>query len=283
MMKTPQREFTVIRKNAPRGVLSDNYHRLLGIKWRYLISLAFIAYLGINLIFAGLFYLLRDGLSPKGADFLTCFFFSVHTFSTVGYGHVFPEGLAVSVLTVLETFTGLVSVALVTGLFFAKFSRPSAKFLFVNRILVTQHQGRPAILFRVANARSNRIMDAELSFTALFSETTTEGVVYRRFINLELERPHSPVFALTMTGIHHYSEGSFTHSLIERLKAGENIEFLIAVRGLDDTFGQTIHDTRTYRPESIVFGGQYHDVVELKRDGTRIIDFANFQKLKGEA
>ena len=62
--------------------------------------------------------------------FLRAFFFSVQTLSTIGYGQVFPVGLGANALVTLEALVGLIGFAIVTGLLFARFSRPNAKLLF---------------------------------------------------------------------------------------------------------------------------------------------------------
>ncbi|MBI1859580.1 MAG: hypothetical protein HYR96_01510 [Deltaproteobacteria bacterium] len=167
------------RINARRAVLNDTYVSLIQMPWRYLMLIVFGAYLIVNLAFGSFYFFVREGLHPDNLSFLDCFFFSVHTFSTVGYGNVFPQSSIVHLTIVLETFFGLVSLALMTGLIFSKFSRPTARFIFSNVILITEHQGKQAILFRVANERRNSVMDAEMSLTAAYDDKTPEGVYYR--------------------------------------------------------------------------------------------------------
>ena len=264
------------RINGRRAILQDTYVSLIQVKWRYLLALTFLAYIFINLIFGIVYYIFRDGLHPNTLGLMETFFFSVHTFSTVGYGNVFPDSTTVHALTVLETFVGLVSVALMTGLIFSKFSRPTARFLFSKVILITTQRGLPAIVFRVANERLNNVMDAEMSLTAAYDDRTSEGIYYRRFFDLKLMREKTPLFALSMTCTHIVEPGSFSDDLVNRLSKGENIEFLASVKGLDETLGHSIHSGHLYRAGSIHMGGQFKDVLSLTDDGTRILDFAKF-------
>ena len=134
-------------------------------------------------------------------------------------------------------------------------------------------------MFRVANARSNRVMDAQIAMSLLYTERSPEGISYRRFLDLKLTRAQTPVFALSMTGIHLIEAQSDVHKYVERIKKGENIEFLVSVRGLDDTFGQTIHGSQTYRRDDIQFGGQFRDILKINDDGSRVIDFRYFQEI----
>lgn len=239
-----------------------------------------MAYLGVNLVFGIYYFAFREGLSPPTLKFWECFFFSVHTFSTVGYGSISPQSPWVHGATVVETFVGITSVALMTGMFFSKFSRPSARFLFSDKLLMTQNNGRPVLMFRVANVRANQVMDAVLSLTAMYDERNPEGVRFRRLKELELVRPSTPIFALSMTCVHVVEPGSLSEGLLERVRRGENVEFLASVRGLDDTFGQTIHSARIWSQSEVHFGGQFEDILALRPDGVRVIDFANFQKIR---
>lgn len=275
-----ENNFVIERKNAPRSWLVDNYYKLIRLSWSRLIVFTFLFYLGVNLIFGFLYFLLREGLNPPNLGFWQCYFFSVHTFSTVGYGNISPGTIGVDFVTVLEIFFGLLFMALLTGLFFSKFSQPTARFIFTDKILLTRHRGRKALLFRVANVRNNRVMDAQITMNALYNETTEEGITFRRIEDLPLDRSHTPTFVLSFTGAHFVEKGSFTESLLARARAGENVEFLISIRGLDDTFGQTIHASRVYGAEDLVEGGQFEDILSIKENRVRSVDFANFNRLK---
>jgi hypothetical protein len=85
-----------------------------------------------------------------------------------------------------------------------------------------------------------------------------------------------------MTCVHPVDAGSLAETLIEQVRRGENVEFLASVRGLDDTFGQTIHSNKVYAASDVVFGGQFEDILDLRPDGLRVIDFAKFQMIRGD-
>lgn len=267
------------RVNAANHV-TDIYHRLVRMRWSVFISLALLYYFLVNLTFGSAYYFFKDGLNPSGLAFKDCFFFSIHTFSTVGYGSIYPSSLMVHWITAIEIFLGIVSTALLTGLFFAKFSRPNSRFLFSEEILITKHRGRDAIVFRVANERSNLVMDASVSLVALYDEVTSEGIRYRRIADLELERSRTPIFSLSFTRVHYLEKDSFSSSIVAGMKEGKNSEFLVSLSGLDDTFGQTIHSYRIYRGNDMHWGGQFEDIIHIADDGVREIDFSKFDKIK---
>lgn len=274
--------FSIVRRNVPRAGLSDIYYVLTSLRWRSLLGLAFVGYMVLNVIFGAIYYVLRDGLTPADLGFTDCFFFSVHTFSTVGYGSIIPQSLPVHITTLFETFAGLTSVALTTGLYFAKFSRPSARFMFSEHLLITQHMGRVSLVFRVMNTRNNRVMDASVSLSALYDEVSPEGIRYRRFAELPLTRSHTPVFALSLTANHSVEGNEFTEDLLARVKNGENIEFMASIRGLDETFGQTIHAVHVYRRADLRTNAQFADILHVQPDGLRVIDFAQFNEYRIE-
>jgi inward rectifier potassium channel len=272
--------FKIVQKHAPPAFLTDLYYRLVGMPWRYLLLFAFVFYLFVNLFFGAAYFTLRDGLRPDGLTFADCYFFSVHTFSTVGYGSIAPSSLAVNLVTVLETFCGLVSMALLTGLCFSKFSRPSARFMFTKHLLVTNYRGRRALLARVANARANTVMNAEMTLTVMYDEVTPEGIRYRRLEELPLERDHTPAFILTMTVAHLIEPGSKAEQMLSCLTRKEkDVEFLLSVRGVDETLGQTITDMNVFTADAVVFDRQFADVLSETPGGAIVIDFATFHEL----
>jgi inward rectifier potassium channel len=249
--------------------------------WSYLLLGAFVLYGLVNLAFGTVYYFLRDGLRPADLAFSDCFFFSVHTFSTVGYGGTVPVSLAVNGVTVIETFCGLVAMAMLTGLFFAKFSRPSARFLFSKPLLVTKYREKRTLLARVANARVNSVMNAEFRLTLTYDEVTPEGIKFRRLEELPLERSSTPVFTLSMTVAHFIEPGSRGEQMLTCLQKKEkNVEFLLSVRGVDDTLGQEIHDMHLYQQDAIIFDRQFADVLSARDNGVVEIDFAKFHDLR---
>jgi inward rectifier potassium channel len=273
--------FEIEKRNAPPAFLSDLYYRLVGMRWSFLLLNAFLFYALVNLFFGSIYFLLRDGMIPEGLGFADCVFFSVHTFSTVGYGTVSPGSVAVNLVTVIETFGGLVSMALLTGLFFSKFSRPLARFVFTKHLLVTQYRGKRALLARMANARANSVMNAEVTLTVMYDEVTPEGIRYRRLEDLPLERGSTPVFILTMTVAHIIEPGGRADQLLSCLQKQEkDVEFLLSVRGVDETLGQTIHDMCVFDAKAIVYDRQFEDVISEAPSGAVVIDFAKFQGLK---
>ncbi|HEU5059284.1 MAG TPA: ion channel, partial [Kofleriaceae bacterium] len=202
----------VVRIGEPHGILFDFYARLLRARWHRLIAL-FAGFYGLaNALFASLYLLAGDAIqNAEPGSFLDAFSFSVQTMATIGYGAMSPRGLAGNALVLVESFTGLLSLALATGIVFAKFARPRPGFLFSHRAVVGARNGVPCLMLRVANSRGADIADASIRVTALMSETTAEGEALRRFRDLALERDRTPLLLMSWLVIHPIDERSPLH------------------------------------------------------------------------
>lgn len=277
-MSRPLESFRIIRKNTAPSWSQDFYHFVLGLSWSKTFSLFGLVFVLVNLLFGGLYFLDPKALTNNDGSFWQCFFFSVQTMGTIGYGHLAPVSTYANILVVIEAAIGIVGVALMSGLFFAKFSLPRARLRFTRNILCTTFDGKPSLVFRLVNNRANRIIDAKVHFTLLMAHTTPEGVSMRRFVDLPLVRAHLPLLSMSMLIVHPLETGPLSQFTgAEMIEQG--MEFFVTLMGTDGTMGQTIHGTHYYVASDIVCGGRFHDIVEIMPDGTRILDMAPFDQI----
>jgi inward rectifier potassium channel len=257
----------------------DSYHFLLTMPLAAFFAVMGAGYLAVNTVFA-LLYLVVGGVSGvRHGDFLDAFFFSAETLSTVGFGQMAPQSLPAHIAVTLESFVGLFNLAIATGLLFARISRPTARVVFSDRAVVTAHQGKPTLMFRAANRRRNRIVEAEVTVSLARDGVTLEGARMRGFETLATVRSRSPVFVLTWQIMHQIDEasplfGQTTESLIE-----QRAEIVVILKGLDETFAQTIHARASYTPEEIVWGGRLVDVFSRNEAGLPVIDYTRFHDI----
>jgi inward rectifier potassium channel len=236
-----------------------------------------VIYLVLNSIFACLYLLDPHGLeNAKPGAFLDDFFFSVQTMATIGYGKMTPLSVYTNALVTIEALVGMLSMAMATGLMFAKFSRPTARVVFSKNLLLTQRDGGPALVLRMANQRANQIVEATLRLIVLRDEITAEGERVRRINDLVLKRSTSAVFALSWTAYHPITPDSPLFGMTEEdvLKSGLNI--MASLIGIDETFSQTVHARHTWFADEIVFGGTFKDVLQPGPDGKVILDYQHF-------
>jgi inward rectifier potassium channel len=266
------------RKLAPH---EDLYHWVLALSWTQFFSAVTVAFVLVNAVFA-LFFAAVPGSVSNTAGFLDCFFFSVQTLGTIGYGTMAPQNAFGHVVVSVEALVGMLMTALVTGLTFVRFARPTARVLFSDKAIIARRDGVPHLMFRLANWRRNQIVEAEISVMILVTERTKEGETMRRPMSLGLVRRQNPMFALTWTVMHAIDESSPFHggvAALDKLRA-DRAEIYVSVSGLDETIAQIIHARYRYGIDDIVTNARFVDVLRVKDDGTRILDFDKFHDIQ---
>jgi inward rectifier potassium channel len=256
----------------------DLYHSLLTLRWRTFYLLLAASWMTLNLLFAlGYFACGESALSGSSGAFGDsqaalgrfgdCFFFSVHTLATIGYGNLTPHGLGANLLVMVEAFLGLLGLAIATGLLFNRFSRPSARVIFSNRAIIADHDGTPSLIFRLANARMNQIVEATVRVVLSRDEFTAEGDRYRNFTDLKLERERSPIFMMSWTIVHAITPDSPLYGMDHAALVRTEAELIVTMNGTDDTFAQPIHSRYSYAPEDILWNRDFVDILMRGEDG----------------
>lgn len=252
------------------------YHELLRMSWGWFFAVLAGSYLVLNAVFALLYGWCGPGALDGTAHmddarrFEENFFFSVQTLATIGYGHVAPLSFSANVVATVEAFVGLLGVALATGLLFARFSRPTVRILFSGPAVVAPFGGGRAWMFRMVNGHRTQIVDVEAEVTLSRFETEG-GVRRRRFHALELERRRVAFFPLGWTVVHPITPRTRSPlwGLDDAALRASEAEFLVQVRGTDDTLYQPIHARTSYRAEETVWNARFGDMYRHDAAGTR--------------
>lgn len=251
----------------------------MNMGWGPFLSLFLLLFIVLNIIFASLFCLFPGSTSGTGS-FIENIFFSVHTLSTVGYGNIYPIGMAGNIISSIGIFTGMLSLAIMTGLIFAKFSIPKAQILFSDKLLLTNYNGVPHLMVRIANVRSNKIMNATAGMTLLRKETSPEGIKLRKMYNLKLVRSETPIFSLSLTIMHPIDSASPLYGISEEEIRDHKFGLTASLTGLDETIGQTVSTSNFYGVEDLVINKQFADILETQPNGDTIINFNKFNDFK---
>ena len=265
------------RANLRASWHHDLYHRSLMLPWWVFLMLGCSVYLLVNVIFAGLYMLEPGSIAGASGRFPDAFFFSIQTIATIGYGVMSPATFWCNVLVTVETMTGLVFLALATGVTFARISRPTARVMFADVAVVAPYNGNPTLSFRLGNERRSQILEADVAVVLLRYETSTEGETMRRFYDLPLVRSHTPIFALTFTVMHSIDKHSPFYGATAESLVANDAELLISVTGLEEITSQTVHARHSYRAEEIRFGHRFADIFSTDAKG-RLIDYAAFHQ-----
>lgn len=286
MQKKPKRitvpganyEFRVVGEH-PRPLL-DFYHGMMRLSWIATVGVIGAGFLLVNAVFA-LGYLVAGGVeNAVPGSFADAFYFSVETMGTIGYGAMYPKSDAANVLMVVEAMSSLILTALATGLVFAKFSRPTARFVFTREAVVSNLDGVPTLMLRLGNERGNQIVDARIRAVIIRSEHLAEGGTFYRMIDLKLARSHALSLSRSWSVLHPIDRESPLYGATPRSLAEEEIELQISVVGLDDTSMQTVHASHRYFAHQIVFGARHADILTEAEDGAIVLDLRKFHDVE---
>jgi len=255
----------------------DPYHLLLTISWVGFIAFIVLSYLATNALFALLYLAGGDCIKDARPDsFLDKFFFSVQTLASIGYGDMYPTTLYANSIVTIEAMVGLMGIAILTGLAFARFSRPTARVLFSRVAVIMPEDGVPMLKFRTANQRRNQILEAQLRVYLMRDEISASGQFMRRIYDLKLVRSQTPSFALSWLAMHAIDESSPLYGMNEESLVKTNAAIVVSLSGIDETVTQVVHARHTYAANEILWNYQFVDVIFHTPDGHRYIDYNYF-------
>ena len=277
------------RIGLPWFKFDDTYTRLVTMSWPRFFLVILIAYLIVNTLFAVAYNVIGiENLNgAKGVtlrdQFFDAFFFSAQTISTVGYGHISPQGFVTSVLAAFESMLGLLAFALATGLLYGRFSRPTSKVSFSKKMVMAPYQKHKALMCRLVNLRRNSLVDIEVQMFMTYNETI-DGKLKRSFYPMELERNKISVLALNWTVVHPITEDSLLfEKTLEELQGAE-VEIVLILKAFDDTFAQTIHTRTSYQDEDIEWDSKFQLMYYHNDEGKMVLDYSrldNTEKIGG--
>jgi inward rectifier potassium channel len=274
--------FNAIRAGQSLAARLSPYQSLLTMSWPAFLAVFTTVYFCINALFASLFVALgpnaiqAQGLT-FGNRFLEAFFFSVETFGTIGYGNIVPQGTTANFAVVAESIVSILTIALATGLIFARFSRPLPRIRFSDRAVVAPYRGGAAFMFRLVNERRSELVNVEVTLTFSRFETV-DGVRTRTFSELALERAKVMFFSLTWTIVHPIDATSPLYGLTYQDLVDSSAEVLVLLTAVDEVFSQQVHTRTSYVAAEILWGARFINVfIKPTRDGkvrvdTRLLD-----------
>lgn len=262
------------------------YQDLVEMSWvRFFLLISFI-YTFINACFAVLFVMtdieniagIEEGHSLFG-EFLHAFFFSIQTFTTVGYGAMHPTGILANVIASTDAMVGLLAFALFTGLLFARFSKPQSSIAFSEKAIIAPYRpGIKSLQIRIVNCRDNKIIDLDARVTMAWLEEEN-GVKKRRFANLELERNHVFLFPLNWTLVHPITKNSPLYGKSPSDCEQIATEFIVLVKGHDDTYAQIVHSSSSYIWEELIWDVSFEKMY-YPENGKTVLDLDKLSEVR---
>lgn len=267
--------FNVERTGLSLFTSLNLYHTLLGMSWRAFLGLVLLLYFLSNIVFGALYAafgadaIVDTSSSPTENIFIRAFFFSVQTFATIGYGTIHPVGVIPNLLVTIESYYSLIANALITGVVFARFAKPTAKVRFSDVAVVAPYKDIEGLMFRIVNGRSSQLL--EVGAQVLFARFVYEnGKPVRRFDILELERRKVAIFPLSWTIVHPIDEDSPLYGLTANDLRRADAEILVLLTATDETFAAVVHTRSSYKTDEIRFGHKFVSIYNEMQNGEPI-------------
>jgi inward rectifier potassium channel len=270
----------VKRTGLPFLIRLNSYQTLINMSWTKFWLVVLSGYMVANITFACIYVALgRESLDGKSGNtlfdhFMDAFFFSAQTISTVGYGHISPQGVAANTRGGIESMMGLLAFALATGLLYGRFSRPTARMVYSTNMLVAPYkEAGKGLMFRLANLRRNVLVEVEIAIVFSYNETVKNKTI-RRFFQLDLERKQVSALTINWTVVHPLDAHSPLIDMTAEDMEQSQASFSVLLKAFDDNFSQTIHSRTSYQYKDIVWNAKFVPMVDRDEDGRIIFDLS---------
>jgi len=272
-LRAGQIEFVKVGTDAWRW--RDVYRWLLGLSWPQFAGFVASLYVGLNLLFAALYNFQPDSIagSTGGHRFFDCFFFSVQTLATVGYGHMYPQTLYGHIVTTIEIMSGLFLLAVMTGLIFVRFSRPIARVMFSNSMVIALLNGKPTLMVRIGNENHHSMVEAEFRIMFSRDEPLLEGGDFRHFYVLKLHFYRLTVFPAALTLRHTIDETSPLFGATPESLESSRVLFIVSVVGIDPVIAAAVQTQKDYSWRDVQFGHRFVEIYTEHGGGRLTVDY----------
>lgn len=248
------------------------YHTMLSMpRWKFWLWLI-VPYIVVNAFFAFLYYSIGvehlNGLKQGSSwhNYIEAFFFSFQTFTTVGYGHVSPDGTLTSSVAAFESFLGVLTLALAAGLFYGRFSKPKSFLRFSNIALIAPYKEGRALMLRTTPYKNNFLMEAEVKLL-LAMRVMRNGEQKNEFYTLNVEFNKINALVLNWTIVHPINEDSPIFGMsLEELKTA-HAEVIVYIKAFDEDFANTVVARTSYTADEVIEGAKFIPMYERTSTG----------------
>jgi len=277
-------QFEFLKINTGKREWRDAYHWILSLSWPQFAALISGTFLALNVVFAVLYALGGNCIAemPPGS-FPAAFFFSVQTLATVGYGHMYPASLYGNVVTTLEIMVGMFGLAVITGLIFIRFSRPTARIEFTRNVVIAPFDGRPTLMLRVANLRHYSMAEAEFKIMFMRDEQVMEGETIRRFYSLKLHFDRLITFPVALTLRHTIDDQSPLHGMTAESLEATDSRLVASVVGIETVIQAAVQSQKDYSWRDIRFGERFVEIYTETGEGRLTVDYGRLHETEPAA
>lgn len=247
------------------------FHTLINMRFTHFIFMAFASYVFINILFAALYFIIGTeqitGISGHTPfeKFLSCFFFSAQTITTVGYGQMHPNTILANALSTFEAVFGWMAFAVLTGLIYGRFSKPKAYLIFSENVLISPYKNGKAVMFRLAPYKNNNLTEAEVTLSVAL-KVEEHGKMVSKFLPLKVELPKIMALPLNWTIVHAIDEESPFYNLSLQEFQDKSVEILVFVKAFDEHFSNTVQQRTSYLAGEFVYGAKFNQMFRQSED-----------------
>jgi inward rectifier potassium channel len=272
-------QFELVKLNVKKFDLRDTYHLILNLSWPGFAGLVFGIYFLINVAFASLYMLNPHAVAEmRPGSFFDAFFFSVETLATVGYGHMYPDSFYGHLIAMLEIMVGMFGLAVITGLIFVRFSRPTARIHFSKVAVIAPFDGVPNLMIRVANLRHQAMVEPEFRMILFRNIITAEGDDVRRFRSLNLEFDHLITFPAVITVRHRIDEMSPLFGMTPEGFQQQDVRIVASIVGVDTVIVAPVQSFGDYNYEQIEWNRRFVEIYDQNEEGEWTVDYARIDE-----
>lgn len=278
--------YNVIKKGSAKGI-RDIFKYLVEISWTWFFTILFVGYIIFNLIFSLIYTYFGPenilGLDPEnGSVFFQTFFFSIQTFTTVGYGTLAPLGIATQIVASIEAFVGFLSFSLATGLLYGRFSRPRSKIKFADNFVFSKYEQGHSFKFKLTNLRDVVLQDVEAKIITMFNKKNENGQLVRTYYELPITLPKIDIMALTWTLVHKIDEESPFWNKSKEEIISQHPEFLIFVNGFDEIYSERTRARKSYVVKDILWNKNFTTNFKSLENGKLLMDVRDLNNVENE-
>jgi inward rectifier potassium channel len=277
-------QFELVKINAEKFDWRDTYHLILTLSWPGFAGFVFGIYLLINVVFATLYLLDAHAVAemPPGS-FPYAFFFSVETLATVGYGHMYPDSLYGHMISMLEIMVGMFGLAVITGLIFVRFSRPTARIHFSKVAVIAPFDGVPNLMIRVANLRHQAMVEPDFRMLLMRNIVTAEGDEVRRFRSLKLDFDHLITFPAVLTVRHRIDQESPLFGMTPEDFQRQDIRIIASIVGVDTVIVAPVQGFGDYNYDQIEWNRRFVEIYNQNEEGQWTVDYGRVDETEDVA
>jgi len=246
-----------------------------------------VGYIIFNLLFTIIYLYFGSenilGISPEnGPIFFQTFFFSIQTFTTVGYGTLAPIGIPTQVVAAVEAFVGFMSFSLATGLLYGRFSRPRSKLKFADNFVYSKYEDGYSFKFKLTNLRDVVLQDVEAKIITMFNKENKEGSMVRTYYEVPITLPKIDIMALTWTLVHKIDEESPFWKKTKEEIIKQHPEFLVFVNGFDEIYSERTRARKSYVVDDIIWNKNFATNFKSLDNGKLIMDVRDLNNVIDE-